>query len=54
LRKIDPAIKIIGMSGMMNDEQTAELQNLNVSAFLIKPFSTEKLLMSISDLLAKR
>jgi len=54
LRKIDPAIRIIGMSGMMNDEQTAELQNLNVSAFLIKPFSTEKLLMSISDLLAKR
>lgn len=53
LRKIDPRIKIIGVSGLTNAEQTAELQRLDVNAFLIKPFSTEKLLTSISDVLAK-
>jgi two-component system cell cycle sensor histidine kinase/response regulator CckA len=53
LRNIDPGIKIIGTSGLMNAEQTAELQSLDVTAFLTKPFSAEKLLTSISDVLAK-
>ena len=53
LREIDPRIKIIGMSGLMNAEQTAELQTLDVAALLTKPFSTEKILTSIADVLAK-
>jgi DNA-binding NtrC family response regulator len=48
LRKIDPDFKIIGMSGMLNADQTAELQSLNVSGFLTKPFTAESLLNTIS------
>ena len=53
MRKIDPKIKIIGMSGLMNPEQTAQLENLEVAAFLTKPFTAETLLTSLSKLLAK-
>ena len=51
LRSIDPNIKIVGMSGLMNAEQTAELESLQVGAFLTKPFTAEKLLNAISDVL---
>jgi CheY-like chemotaxis protein len=51
LRSIDPSIKIVGMSGLMNSEQTAELESLQVAAFLTKPFTAEKLLNAISDVL---
>jgi two-component system, cell cycle sensor histidine kinase and response regulator CckA len=53
LRQIDTNVKIIGMSGLMNAEQTAELESLDVSAFLTKPFSAEKLLTAISNALAE-
>ena len=53
LRKIDPAIRIIGMSGLTNAERTAELQSQDVSTFLTKPFTAEKLLTSISETLRK-
>ncbi len=54
MRKIDPEMKIIGMSGLMNTEQTAELESLEVTAFLAKPFTAESLLTSISKILAKK
>jgi len=53
LQKLDPKIKVVCMSGLMNAEQTAELESLHVSAFLTKPFTAEKLLTSISEVLAK-
>jgi two-component system, cell cycle sensor histidine kinase and response regulator CckA len=53
LRKIDPVIRIIGMSGLTNAERTAELQSQDVSTFLTKPFTAEKLLTSISETLRK-
>jgi len=53
LRSLDPSIKIVGMSGLMNAEQTAELESLNVAAFLTKPFTAEKLLTAISDVLSE-
>jgi PAS domain S-box-containing protein len=53
LRAIDPGIRIIGMSGLMNSEQTSELDRLDVSAFLTKPFTAEKLLRAIADALKK-
>ncbi len=52
LRRIDPGINIIGMSGLMNTEQAAELERFGVSAFLTKPFTAEKLLTAISNALA--
>ena len=53
IRELDPDVKIIGMSGLMNAEQTAELQNLDVTSFLTKPFTAEKLLVAISEVIAK-
>jgi PAS domain S-box-containing protein len=54
LRKIDPSLKIIGMSGLLNAEQTAQLQSLNVNQFLPKPFTAENLLQSIATSLKER
>ena len=54
LKKIDPEFKIIGMSGLLNADQTAELQSLNVSGFLNKPFTAESLLHAIRDAMVKR
>jgi two-component system, cell cycle sensor histidine kinase and response regulator CckA len=51
VRKIDPTTKIVAMSGLMNSEQTAELQNLNVNAFLSKPYTAESLLKVLAEIL---
>ena len=47
IRRIDPAVKVIAMSGLMNPEQAAELEALDVSAFLAKPFTAEELLTKL-------
>ncbi len=52
LKKIDPDIKVIAMSGLMVPEQTAELRSQNVDAFLAKPFTAEALLNELADLIA--
>ena len=50
VRRIDPTSKIVAMSGLMNSEQTAELQHLNVNAFLSKPYTAETLLKNLASL----
>jgi len=52
LRKISPAQRVIGMSGLLNADQTAELQSLHVNDFLAKPFTAESLLKTINEVLA--
>jgi CheY-like chemotaxis protein len=47
LRTIGPATKIVAMSGLMNPQQTSQLENLKIEAFLTKPFSVEKLLTTL-------
>ena len=51
MRKVDPSLRVVGMSGLLNAEQTTELQGLNVSGFLPKPFTAETLLHTINDVL---
>ena len=51
LKKLDPKVRVIGMSGLMNAEQTSELKSIQVDDFLTKPFTAEKLLTAISRLL---
>jgi two-component system, cell cycle sensor histidine kinase and response regulator CckA len=51
LRTIEPTGKIIAMSGLMNPQHTAQLENLKIDAFLTKPFSSEKLLITLQDVL---
>jgi two-component system, cell cycle sensor histidine kinase and response regulator CckA len=52
LKKMDPGIKTIAMSGLIREETTAELKNLKVNAFLSKPYSAETLLTTIAEVLA--
>lgn len=51
LKKINPDVKIIAMSGLMSAEQTAELRNLKVEAFLSKPFTAGTLFRTVSEML---
>jgi PAS domain S-box-containing protein len=51
VRRIDPTVKIVAMSGMMNAEQTADLDALKVNAYLAKPYTAEKLLTTLSGVL---
>jgi CheY-like chemotaxis protein len=51
LKKMDPNIKTIAMSGLIRDETTAELKSLNVNAFLSKPYSAEALLITLAEVL---
>jgi two-component system cell cycle sensor histidine kinase/response regulator CckA len=51
LKKMDPDVRIIAMSGLISVEQTAELRNLKVGAFLSKPFTAETLLTSLHEVL---
>ena len=51
LRAIDPELKIIAMSGLMNENQAADLKTLNVGSFLSKPFTAEALLTELRSLL---
>lgn len=49
LRKMDPNITIVAMSGLTNEDTAAELRSLRVSAFLTKPFSAETLLKTFAE-----
>ena len=51
IRKLNPAQRIVVMSGLMSSEKTAELQNLNVSGFLSKPFTAEHILTIFAEIL---
>lgn len=53
LRKMDPQLKVIAASGLTTTEQSADLQNLNVNAFLTKPYTAEKLLTTLAETLGK-
>jgi PAS domain S-box-containing protein len=52
LKRIDPAIKIIAASGMMDGEKVKDATGLNHVAFLMKPFTVEKLLTTVHEVLS--
>lgn len=51
LKKMDPDVRIITMSGLISAEQTAELRRLKVGDFLSKPFTAETLLTALHKVL---
>ncbi len=51
LKKMEPDIKIIAMSGLFSEENAAELKKLNVRERLSKPFSAEALLSVLAEML---
>ena len=48
LKKMRPDIRVIAMSGLISDSQTAELANLNINAMMSKPFTAETLLTTLA------
>ena len=54
LKRITPDAKVIAMSGLLNPEVTAELETLGVYGYLPKPFTADKLLTTIAELLNDR
>jgi len=52
LRRIDPKVRIIAVSGLTSDGKTAAVSNGDVAAFLQKPYSSDMLLQTIAAALA--
>jgi len=50
LRGIKPGLKIVAMSGYVNQNKIASLDG-NIQAFLLKPFSTKQLLSTLNSIL---
>lgn len=48
LKELDPDARIIAMSGLLNEEQISELQELGIRSFLLKPFTADTLLKTLS------
>ncbi len=53
LRKLNPSLKIIAASGLATNEQSSDLTKLNVNDFLAKPYTAEKLLVTLSEVINK-
>jgi len=54
LLKVDPTTKFVAISGLIENEKVAELGRPGQIVFMQKPFTTEKLLVTISDLISSR
>ncbi|MDJ1420497.1 MAG: PAS domain S-box protein [Candidatus Methanoperedens sp.] len=52
LRKINPKVKIIAASGLAEKEKLAKVVDINANAFLPKPYTAEKLLKTIHEVLS--
>jgi two-component system, cell cycle sensor histidine kinase and response regulator CckA len=51
LQKLNPQVRIIAASGLAANEKSAEANALGVRLFLSKPYTAEKLLHSLADIL---
>ena len=51
LRQLDPRVRIIGVSGLTSTSQAAEMTGTAVQAFLLKPYTSEKLLTTVHEVL---
>jgi PAS domain S-box-containing protein len=51
LRKIEPHVKIIAVSGLASNDKFAQVATLGVNTFLSKPYSAEELLNTIDEVL---
>jgi two-component system, cell cycle sensor histidine kinase and response regulator CckA len=52
LRKLDPGVKLIAMSGLVTESQSAELKGLGVNEFLSKPYTAEALLNALRNVIS--
>ncbi len=49
LRKVDPGVKIIAVSGLAEKDKLENIANAHVHAFLSKPYTGERLLKTINE-----
>lgn len=54
IQKLDPSMRFIAISGLMDNAKTAELSGLEGITFLPKPFTTEQLLTTLHETLRER
>ena len=51
LKKLDPLVRIIAASGLMDSEKVKDATGLDNIAFLMKPYTAEKLLTTVHKML---
>jgi len=51
LRKVNSEVKIIAVSGLTQKDKKAKVDDILVQAFLAKPYTAEKLLNTIHEVL---
>jgi DNA-binding NtrC family response regulator len=54
LQKLNPAVKVMGMSGLLEIEKMEELFDATTLSFLVKPFNSEGLLKSLQHALSDK
>jgi PAS domain S-box-containing protein len=54
LRKANPELKVIAVSGLTETDKLAKVDDAHVQAFLTKPYAAEKLLNAIYDIISSK
>jgi DNA-binding NtrC family response regulator len=51
LQKMNPRVRVIAASGLSANDKAAEAASVGVHAFLSKPYTAEKLLKTLAEIL---
>jgi PAS domain S-box-containing protein len=51
LHRLEPQLKVIASSGLTDNGKTSEVASLDVKAFLAKPYTADRLLQTLADVL---
>ncbi|VVB94784.1 Chemotaxis protein CheY [uncultured archaeon] len=54
LRKVNPEVRIIAVSGLTDKDKIEKIKETQPHAFLTKPYTTEKLLMTIHEVISRK
>ncbi|HKY03315.1 MAG TPA: response regulator, partial [Blastocatellia bacterium] len=54
LQKMNPQIKIIATSGLRSEGKASDVAGLGVKTFLSKPYTADKLLITLAEILNRR
>jgi two-component system, cell cycle sensor histidine kinase and response regulator CckA len=52
LKKINPAVKLIVTSGLATTDKMIAVESIGIKTFLVKPYTAEKLLLSLAEVVA--
>ncbi len=52
LKKINSSVKLIATSGLATQENISAAESIGIQAFLVKPYTTEKLLLNFNEAIA--